>query len=286
MLNRLDRIQFAAPDAKPVVKTFRDLFRATEAVEDRVACLAARRWTLRMGESEIEILQPEGPGAVQEFVDARRSGLFAAGFSSLDMDDLRASMSAAGLLMHELGDQVFIDPTPVGGLRAVFTPERGLPAANRALLTHIYEVTNPVHDLKAAVAFYSRAFGLDPTRFAPISSTLYAYHGALTLFDPPARLDRIEVTQTYNSALAMGRFFEKYGESLYMCFAEVNDFAALRDSLDRCGVRYTLRDARDFGGEPNVLFIHPQSLHGMLMGVSQIGVAWEWSSAASGASHG
>lgn len=63
-----------------------------------------------------------------------------------------------------------------------------------------------------------------------------------------------------------------------MCFAETDRFDALRQRLDAAGARYALRDPRDLGGQPNVLFVHPKSLGGVLLGVSATGVAWEWSS--------
>lgn len=285
MLSRLDRIQFAAAKAEPVALSFQTLFGAGDAIRDRVGFLGAERWTLPLGQSFVEILEPISAGPVREFVDRRGSGLFAAGFSTPDLDGLCKRLYAAGAVAHVEGGQAFVGPTPIGGLRAVISQEPEVLPGHQGLLTHFYEVTNPVRDLVAAVEFYVRAFGLDPLRFHPIASKLYGYTGTLTLFDPPAKLDRIEVTQTYDPGLAMGRFFERNGESLYMAFAETDDFAALRASLDRQGVRYALRGEGDYSGAPNVLFIHPRSLHGMLLGVSETGVAWEWSSAAGAAAH-
>lgn len=276
----MDRIQLVASDAAAVAETFGAFFGVHALGEDDVPCLGARRTTLRAGASIIEVLVPAGEGAVSNFAEQRHGGgLFAGGFATSDIDALQALMEREGIRCHRQGDQVIIEPTPKGGLRAIFTQEKPQDPEPEptSILRHIYEVTNPVKDLEAATDLYTRAFGLDPSRYHPISSKLYAYTGTLTLLDPPRALDRIEVTQTYDEQQAMGRFYARNGESLYMCFGEVDDFDALVERLERYGARYAIRDPNDHAGDPNVLFIHPKSLHGMLMGISAKDVAWEWS---------
>ena len=137
----------------------------------------------------------------------------------------------------------------------------------------VYEVTNPVADAKATTAHYARIFSLDASRFCPIESHGFGYDGTLTLFNPPDRLDRIEVTRT-NGGGAMDRFYHRRGASLYMCYIEVDDVPALAARLEANECRYALSDEKD----PDVgLFIHPSALFGMLMGVSRTNYAWTWS---------
>lgn len=279
MLKRVDRIQVAGESADAIAKTFEVLFGAERLREDKVACLGARRVTLALGGSEVEALEPAGEGAVAEYVRKWSGGLFAGGFATDEFEKLEKRIRDEVTYVRE-GDQLFIEPTSMGGLSAVISSMKKM-ERSAGLLTHIYEVTNPVKDEKAATRFYARVFGLDATRFHPIASALYGYTGTLTLFDSPKNLDRIEVTQITDYDKAMGRFHEKRGDSLYMCFAEVDDFDALKSRLEKAGAKFAVREPRD--GAPNVLFVHPKSLHGMLMGVSLTDVAWEWSSKRAGA---
>jgi hypothetical protein len=102
---------------------------------------------------------------------------------------------------------------------------------------------------------------------------MWGYGGTLTLFDPPAKLDRIEITQITEPARAMGRFYARRGQSVYMCFVECADVGAVQERLDATDGRY--EPINDFPGAG--LFIHPSALCGMLMGVSYRNVAWRWS---------
>jgi hypothetical protein len=119
-------------------------------------------------------------------------------------------------------------------------------------------------------------FGLDPTRFSEIGSGRFGYVGTLTLFDPPNRLDRIELSQVTDNIQAMGRFAHKQGDSLYMCYVETHDWPAIRERLLGAGARYTPRGS-DPVTDPDGGWVHPRELHGLLLGVSRTGLAWEWS---------
>ncbi|MDP3939573.1 MAG: hypothetical protein Q8R92_15750 [Deltaproteobacteria bacterium] len=141
-------------------------------------------------------------------------------------------------------------------------------------LSHIYEVTKMTGDWRAEAAHLANVFDLKPDRFCPIESEAFGYTGSLLLFDPPARLDRIELSQVIDPASAMGRFVAKRGETLYMCFAETDDPKAIVSRLEKAGARWA--DAPGDHGHEH-FFIHPASLHGVLMGVSRTNVAWLWS---------
>lgn len=279
MLNCVDRILIAVPSAGAAAETYSVLFGASPLREDEVPTLGARRTVMAVGRSEVEILEPAGTGPVERFVSAWGSGLFGVGFASSDIPGLKRSIDSQDLTYQTQGKQIFVDPTPVGGLRVVLSPYENNDARQPVgLLDFIYEVTNPVADWKAAALYYAKIFGIDATRFRKIESKFYGYTGTLTLFDPATRLDRIEITQITDETKAMGRFHSKRGDSLYMCFAETSKFEELKDRLTRVGAQFAIRPPEDGAGDPNVLFIHPRSLHGMLMGVSSKGVAWEWSS--------
>jgi catechol 2,3-dioxygenase-like lactoylglutathione lyase family enzyme len=273
MLERVDRIQLAVRDRAAAARTFIELLGATPAREAPSAHLGARRSVLRLGECEVELCEPSGPGPVQEHLERWGEGLLAAGFAAPDMTELHAAFAEEGVGFVEDGGQTYLEPDAMAGIRVVLTPSWPAPRAGARL----YEVTNTlVSDWKAAADLYARLFGLDPARFSPIRSDRFGYVGTLTLFDPPARLDRIEVVQTVNPASPMGRWAAKRGDSLYMCYLETDDVGGLVGRLEAAGGRWTPRSV-DSPSERDGLWIHPSALHGLLLGVSRPTLAWEWS---------
>ncbi len=271
MLQRIDRMQLAVRDRAAAADTFRDILGAEQVREDAVHLLAARRTVVQAGESEFELLEPAGDGPVAAHLERWPEGLFAAGFSTDDLDGLSARLSQKGVRWTEEGGQVYIEPDQTTGMRMVVSPSAQRSQAG--LITWLYEVTHIVPDHRQAAAFYADTFALDASRFAPIKSERYGYAGTLTLFDPPARLDRIELTQISEPSLAMGRFFARRGPSIYMCFAEANEVSAIARRLERRGARFAAAPDPDEGS----LFVHPSALHGVLLGVSRTHVAWTWS---------
>jgi catechol 2,3-dioxygenase-like lactoylglutathione lyase family enzyme len=272
MLTRVDRTQLAVRDRALAEQTFRDLLGAEKVREDRSSLLQARRSVVQAGTSEFELLEPTGDGPVQAHLERWGEGLFAAGLASAELSALCERLSARRIAWREEGGQVSIEADQAQGMRIVLTQQ-----AERApigLIRSLYEVTNIVDDHQAAAAFYADAFGLDADRFYPIESDQYGYTGQLLLFDPPARLDRIELSQITDPSLAMGRFAAKRGQSIYMCYVETDDVASIVERLQQRGARWA---GRSDDPNPEGLFIHPSALHGVLLGVSRTNLAWTWS---------
>lgn len=272
MLERVDRVQLAVRDRGLAADTYAHVLGAVRVRDDRIAALRARRAVLQAGESEFELLEPESDGPVAAFVERWGEGLFAAGFSTLNVEALAARLDREGVRYAAEGDQLYIAGDQTFGMPVVISP-----SARRervGLITWLYEVTNVVGDWQAAAERYTRIFGLDRSRFCPIDSPQYGYRGTLTLFDPPNRLDRIEITQTYDPEKPMARFHARRGDSLYMCFAETDNAAAIERRLRERNLRYAHTNAAN---PAEGVFIHPSALHGMLMGVSLTNVAWLWS---------
>ncbi|HET8944951.1 MAG TPA: VOC family protein [Dehalococcoidia bacterium] len=270
MLQRVDRVQLAVRDRREAARTFDAVLGARRDREDRLSVYNATRTVVQAGHSEFELLQPEGDGPVSEHLERWGEGIFAAGFSTGDLTALAAQLDSSGVRFVEEGGQLFIGPDQTRGMRTVISPERDVDAP--ALITHLYEVTNIVADHQDAAAFYARTFGLDASRFCPIKSERWGYVGTLTLYNPPAQLDRIELTQTTEQSLAMGRFYARRGESIYMCFAETENIRPIAEGLKARNARYMADE--DFVGS---MFIHPSALCGMLMGISRTNEAWKWS---------
>ena len=273
MLTQIDRVQLVVATRTDVAAAFVRLLGAAVVREDRVQVLAARRSTLRLGASEVELLEPDGSGPVADFLAATRGGLFAAGFATPDVAALRAYLARCGATAVEEGAQLFLTPQALGlpGLHAVIsTATERAPAG---LLRHLYEVTYLVPAVPPATDAAVTVFGLDAAHFVPIRSEEFGYDGVLTLFHPD-RLDRLEIITPFDPTKTMGRFFARRGPSLYMCYAEADDLPALRDRLRE-------HAPADWIGPPDGpldnLFIHLRALGGMMMGVSRTTFGWTWS---------
>jgi 4-hydroxyphenylpyruvate dioxygenase-like putative hemolysin len=274
MLEHVDRVQFAVKDRDAAAQTFIDVFGAEIVGDDAVRKLSAKRRTVHAGTSEFELLEPSGDGPVQDFIAAWGEGLFAAGFSTNDVQALASRLTSKGVKFTDEGGQLFIAPDQTPGLRMVISQEEARPMIGR--MRYLYEATNLIEDHAAAADFYADRFGLDASKFVPITSKLYGYTGALTMFNPPERLDRIELSQITDPERAMGRFMNRRGgETLYMCYIEAAEMAPLIERLEARAMRFAGRDKDD--PNPAGIFIHPATFHGVLMGCSRTNLAWQWS---------
>jgi hypothetical protein len=265
-------MQLAVRDRAAAEETFRELLGAEKVRQDRSALLAATRSVVQAGVSEFELLEPVGDGPVQAHLERWGEGLFAAGFATNDLSVLCERLSSRGIAWREEGGQVRIDADQTPGMRIVLSPQAE--RAQVGAIKWLYEVTNVIDDHEGAAAFYADAFALDAAKFCPIKSRDYGYTGQLLLFDPPARLDRIELSQITDPERAMGRFATKRGQSVYMCYVETDDVPGIIERLERRGSRFARRRDEQ---NPEGLFIHPSALHGTLMGVSRTNLAWLWS---------
>jgi hypothetical protein len=274
MLEHVDRVQIAVTDRAAAAQTFIDIFDAVPVKDDEVRALAAKRRVVHAGTSEFELLEPSGAGAVQAYLNQWGEGLFAAGFSTNDVAALASRLQSKGVHFTDEGGQLFIAPDQTPGLRMVISQEQPRPTIG--LMRYLYEATNLIDDHVAAANFYADRFGLDASRFVPIKSKQYGYDGQLTMFNPPERLDRIELSHITDATRPMGRFMTRRGgETLYMCYIEAADIAPIVQRLDKRGMRYAGRDPQS--PNPEGIFLHPSTLHGVLMGCSRTNLAWTWS---------
>jgi hypothetical protein len=277
LIERVDRMQLAVHDRAAAEETFQRLFGAERARLDESAHLNAWRTILSIGESELELCEARGPGIVREFLERWGEGLLCAGYASSQIDALAAHLDATGAPYVREGDQLYLPGTTTAGFPMVVSP-----LAERARVgpvSFFYEATNTLDsDWKTVADLYTRLFQLDAAKFSPIASARFGYEGTLTLFDPPARLDRIELSQTFaDRPGAMRRFVEKRGgDSLYMCYLETEDYDALQKRLLEGGATLIPRGP-SIESERDGCWVHPKSLHGLLLGISRESLAWEWS---------
>jgi hypothetical protein len=275
MLDRCDRVQIAVHDAAKAAERFRELLGAETARRDHSRHLTARRTVLAVGESEFELCEPDGEGLSREFLRRRGEGLMTAGYCTADLDRMARRWEGLGIAYDRDGEQLYLAPDVTFGLPMVLS--QSTYRRRVGPVSFLYETTNTlVSDWRRVAAVYAGLFGLDPARFSTIGSQRFGYVGTLTLFDPPNRLDRIELSQVTDDQHAMGRFARRWGDSLYMCYVEVHDWPEVRRRLLEANARYTPRGS-DTVSDPDGGWIHPRELHGLLLGVSRTGLAWEWS---------
>jgi catechol 2,3-dioxygenase-like lactoylglutathione lyase family enzyme len=275
MLERVDRVQLVVRDRAAAVRDFNAVLGTEPVREDESRYLGARRTVLALGESEVELCEPAEAGRAADHLARRGEGLMTAGFSVRDLSALQARLAGLGVPFTADGGQTYLEATDCLGMPVVLTPVRPRPRVG--LVRHLYEVTHTlVSDWRVAAARFTALFDLDPRRFSPLESHRFGYVGTLTLFDPPGRLDRIELSQVVGPASAMGRWVAKHGDSLYMCYVEADDVRPVIERLERRGGRWTPRGAEP-AKERDGLWVHPGVLHGMLLGISRTTLAWEWS---------
>ncbi|HUN51180.1 MAG TPA: VOC family protein [Candidatus Sulfotelmatobacter sp.] len=276
MLERVDRVLLAVRDRAAAAENFISLLGAAVIAERPSRQLGAVRTVLALGESEIELCQPTGAGPVARHLERWGEGLYAGGLAASNIDRLRAHLAAEKIAVVAEGGQLFLDPADCFGMPLVLSPY--VPKPRRpGPVNYLYEITNTLaSDWRQAAAHYARIFGLDARRFSAIGSARFGYQGTLTLFDPPARLDRIELSEAHDTNFAMGRFVAKRGDSLYMCYVDANDVPDIVARLERAGQRWTPR-SKEGGPERHGLWVHPSALSGLLLGVSRRSLAWEWS---------
>jgi catechol 2,3-dioxygenase-like lactoylglutathione lyase family enzyme len=273
MLKRVDRIQIAVTDRTSAEQTVAAVFGAELVRRDDAPPIRAKRSTMQAGTTLIELLEPDGTGPVQDFISKWQGGLFGVGFSVDDVEAAAHHLEKSDVPFEQVSGQLYLDPGATFGMRTVISTRHE--RAPIGAIKWAYEVTNVVGDWKAASDRYARIFGLDATKFSPITSKEFGYTGTLTLFDPPERLDRVEISQITDYNLAMGRFHKRRGDSLYMFYVETDDVAAIENRLTARGARFAA-NRRDEAGL-NGLFIHPTAFLGVLIGVSRTEQAWMWS---------
>ncbi len=278
MLTEIDRILLATPDAVGSAMPWRDLLGAEFVGRDRLGSLGAQRMTLRVGTTDIEFLEPDGTGVVADELARRgRAHLFAAGAASEDAAGVARHAAAQGAVRLDADDRHYIQIGIEGApIRFVVSPaEERQPAGN---VDFLYEATVLAADQAAAVDLIARTFNLDPAAFSTITSEAFGYTGVLTLFHPD-RLHRFEVITPIDMAKTMGRYYGREGASYYMAFAESSQMPLIEQQAEEAGAGITVDrpERRDPSLSSDQLWLHPQTLGGMMLGVSRPTMAWRWS---------
>ena len=170
MIGRIDRVQVAVRSRRRAAETWTQLFDASVVGEDRMPSLGASRTVMRLGESELELLEPDGLGAVAQHLSRAPTAVFAAGFAVRDLAACCAALDARGVHHQREGDQVWLSGEWLGipGMRAVLTQDETREPAG--LAARIYEVTHLMEGCARAADRLAKVFDLDTANFVPIES--------------------------------------------------------------------------------------------------------------------
>lgn len=278
MLSRIDRVQLAVPDAALAAEGWIALLGAERAGEDRVAGLAARRTRLRAGSGWVELLSPDGAGPVADAVASRGAHLYAAGAATPDLASLRKYLEQRGVDPLSEGGQLHLDmgDTGIEGLRVVVSEDEALSAVGD--IDFFYEVTLLSDSTKDVTRALNALFGLDDSNYTEIVSDVFGYRGTLTLFERD-QLHRLEVIEPTTPGTTMDRYFRKFGQSLYMAFAETSRINLIAERAVASGAGHTIDrpETRAAHFPSDQLWLHPKALGGMMLGLSRPSMAWAWS---------
>ena len=272
MLNKVDRVQLSTHNAQATAERWCELLDCEIVGSDQIEVLGAQRVTIALGESQVEMLQPTGDGHVKDHLDSGCGGPMSIGVSTEDMQGLRAHLAALGIAGLDINEQLFLDEKALSipGLTVIVSPHAERERVG--LINNLYEGTHLTNDAPQAIADIARVFALDASAFVPIHSDNFGYDGSLTLFDA-SELHRFETIDPFDKEKTMGRFFGRFGPSLYMCYGETDELGTIRERLKSLAPdAWTGSDEDDDG-----LFIHPKALGGVMLGVSRTSHAWAWS---------
>ena len=278
MLLEIDRLQLATPTPDLAIARWVDVLGAELADQSSIACLNATCTTLRVGRSEVEILAADGSGLVDDAIRRRGAHMFSAGASTLDVQGVQQKLATlTNDTILEAG-RLYVDGASINipGLRLVVSAHEE--RSQVGLIDYLYEATVLAGDADALTRRFAEVFALDAKDFAEIDSPRFGYNGQLTLFQSD-HLHRFEVITPLDLDKTMGRFFNKIGPCLYMSFAETSDILEIEQRVEALGLGQTIDrpETRSSDLPADQIWLHPQTLGGVMLGLSRPTMAWSWS---------
>lgn len=274
MLHHVDRILVAVRSLDAAEQNYINILAASRLEDFESQWLNAKVRRMALGTTLVELCEPMGDGVTQAHLDAFGEGLLYGGASTSDLDGFAKQLAANGVRFMAADGRLYLEPKDLYGMPLVVSQAaENVRAAGP--IEFLYELTMVLRSSWTDVAQrYAEGLGLNPERNVGITFERFGYVGTLMMFDPD-RLDRIELSEAHDPAFPMGRFSAKRGDALYMCYVQTDDLADVIARLEKHGQRYTRRTQTPT--ERDGLWIHPNALNGVLMGVSRHSLAWQWS---------
>ena len=254
MLTELDRIVVAARYNAPVRDAFCTVLGAEVVGRDRVSVWSAERTTLRLGVGEVEVLEPDGVGAVADFLGRRGPGLFAVGFAHGPSDAFRIHLEDRGVSFEKQDLQLFL--TAGRGVDLPFSIVIS-PARERervGLLERIHAAVS-LHRDAGVAGRLARVLGAKSSRVSSEECVVSSPPGTLLRVGEDGA-GQLAVLEPWGVTTPIGRFFLRYGPRLYMAAAQSKAIATIRERLSLSG---------HSGGAP--LLVPSELLGGVRLGV-------------------
>lgn len=276
MLKTVDRVLVAVHDLDNAEMNYQNVLGATPIAEFESSHLNARIRRMAVGMSEIELCQPLGAGLVRNRLDQFGEGLLCGGVTTDDMNAFTQLLKDRHIPYVEADGRIYPDADKLYGLPlAVSAETEARPVRGAGPIEFLYELTMVLKSNWNEVAqHYADSLGLNRENEVDITFSRFGYEGTLMKFAPD-RLDRIELSEAHDPAYPMGRFSAKRGDGFYMCYVQTDALSDVIARLERHNHRWTRRTETPV--EHDGLWIHPNALNGVLMGVSRTSLAWGWS---------
>lgn len=115
-----------------------------------------------------------------------------------------------------------------------------------------------VNDVEESAKVYQEALGVDDVEFETIETE------GVKVAIIHLENGRIELMQPTNDASPIKKFLEKKGQGLHHMALETGDIEGEVSRMEGCGIQF-LGNIRPGSAGTKVTFIHPKSLHGVLV---------------------
>ena len=230
MLTDLDRIIVAVRYRRPVVDAIRRILGGEVVSHDHLPPWSAKRTTLRVGISEIEVLEPKGVGALADFVGRRGPGLFAVGFASEALEEFRAHLETRGAFFEEYEGQFFLTSdqgVDLPGLNLVITQAKEREPAG--LLQRLCGATL-LHRAGEPADALVRLFAARSSPLSKVSQTIPGITGTVIRLGQ-GLTSHLAILAPWGNATPIGRFFYRYGSGIYLASAISEKLAEIRERL-------------------------------------------------------
>jgi hypothetical protein len=212
-----------------VVHAFREILGAEVVGRDHLPLWSAGRTTLRVGISEIEVLEPKGVGAVADFIGRRGPGLFAVGFASADLDEFRAHLETQTVYFHERERQIFLTSdsgVDLPGLNLVVTAAKK--RAPAGLLERLCGATLLHRAVEPGALL--RVLGVPSSRRSEVRQAIPGFSGtAIHLGE--GLTSHLAILAPWGNDTPIGQFFYRYGSGIYLASATSEKLPAIRERL-------------------------------------------------------
>lgn len=275
MLEGVDRVLVAVRDLDKAIRSYEYLLDGVVEHRWSSEVLNADVAVLRIGGSFVELCSPKGTGIISDRL-TRREGLVFGGSCVSKLDEYTAYLDEKGVRYTRGDGRIYIAGTELYGLPLVVSEGRKeVDRSPGAIVMHLYELTVVLNTKWEHVAQdYSERLGIDRIHEVPITFDRFGYVGTLLKYRSDT-LDRIELAEAHDERYAMGRFSQRHGDGLYMCYIETDNLAEIIRRLEAVNGKWTRRTTEPV--ERDGLWVHPSMLHGVLLGVSRSTLAWGWS---------